>query len=436
MKKVLIVGSGGREHALGWKLGQSDEVSEVIYAPGNAGTQEEKGRNIPIDGSKKDNFAKLLDFVNSESVDMVVVGPEAPLADGIVDYFNSKGYDRIIGPTQRASLLESDKFFSFDLMDELRLPQAESVKCYSTDEAIRAIDERTILDVGRGPFGIVIKARGLTGGKGVTVCDTKERALAEIKDHAGKYGPEVLIAERLFGQEFSVFGISDGNRVSPLEIAIQDHKPLLDDDKGPNTGGMGAYGPAPVASAAVVRDIADNIMTPLVQRMKEKGIEYRGFVYAGMIMGDVRPEVLEFNIRLGDPECQPAMMMLRSDFYRVLSSSLDGKLDQVKMEFNPGAACCVVLASQGYPECYKKGLVINGLDEANKMPGVKVFHAGTKSDNGQILTSGGRVLGVTGYSSDGIADARRLTYEGVSKITIPGGFHYRGDIANKAIKWH
>ena len=429
MNKVLIIGSGGREHALGLKLGQSDEVSKVIYAPGNGGTQEEKGRNVPIDGAKKDNFAVLVDLVESENIDMVVVGPEVPLADGIVDYFNlTKGYNRVFGPTHRASLLESDKFFSFDLMREVGIPQAKSVKCYSTEEAISAINERATQD------GIVIKARGLTAGKGVTVCDSRDHALAEIKEHTANYGPEVLIAERLFGQEFSVFGISDGSRVSPLEISIQDHKRLLDGDRGPNTGGMGAYGPAPVAPVKVVRHVADKIMTPLVQRMKEQGNEYRGFLYGGFIMTQEGPKVIEFNIRFGDPECQPAMMMLKSDLYKALSSSLDGKLDQVKMEFNPGASCCVVLASQGYPGDYKKGLAISGLDEANRIHGVKVFHAGTKIGDGQILTSGGRVLGVTGYSPNGIADAQRLAYEAAAKITVPGEFHYRRDIANKALR--
>jgi phosphoribosylamine--glycine ligase len=243
----------------------------------------------------------------------------------------------------------------------------------------------------------------------------------------------VLIAERLCGQEFSVFGISDGNRVSPLEISLQDHKPLLDGDKGPNTGGMGAYGPAPIASADVVRDVARNIMTPLVQKMKEQGAEYKGFVYGGMIITEHGPKVIEFNIRFGDPECQPAMTMLKSDLYRALSSSLDGRLDQVKMEFNPGAACCVVLASQGYPEGYKKGLTITGLEDANRVGGVKVFHAGTKIDNGQILTSGGRVLGVTRYSPGVIADAQKIAYDGVSKINVSGDFHYRKDIASKAL---
>ena len=430
MKKVLIVGSGGREHALGWKMAQSPEVSEVIYSPGNAGTLREGiGGNVNIDGSKKDKFSDLLDFVDAEDVDMVVVGPEGALADGIVDYFHSRGYDRIFGPSQRASLLESDKFFSFDLMLQAGIPQAKSTRCYSTIDAINAINR---MDTNNG---IVIKARGLTGGKGVTVCGSREQALAEIQSHAGKYGPDVLIAQRLFGQEFSVFGISDGKRVLPLEISLQDHKPLLDGDKGPNTGGMGAYGPAPVASREIVRGVADNIMTPLVQRMREQGNEYRGFLYAGLMMTQEGPKVIEFNIRFGDPECQPAMTMLKSDLYGLLSCSLDGKLDQTEVEFNPGAACCVVLASQGYPEEYKKGLVIEGLEDADRVNGVKVFHAGTRRlDNGRIVTSGGRVLGVTGYSPNGIADAQRLAYEGASKINIPGGFHYRKDIASKALK--
>lgn len=427
MKKVLIVGGGGREHALGWSLAQDSNI-EVIYAPGNAGTaQEEKGRNVSLDGSKKENFEAVHDLVRSENIDMVIVGPEQPLTEGLVDYLNSKGFFRVFGSTKAASQLESDKFFSYDLMQELGVPQANSIKCYTTDEAIRAIN-------GHVTEGIVIKARGLTGGKGVTVCDSKEKALNEIKQHAEKYGPEVLIAERLFGQEFSVFGISDGNKVYPLEISVQDHKPLLDGDKGPNTGGMGAYCPALIADASVVRNIAENIMTPIVQRMKEMGIEYKGFLYAGMIMTEQGPKVIEFNIRMGDPEAQPLMMMVKGDLYEYLSLAIDGKLNEINMDFNPGAACCVVLASQGYPGAYQKGLLISGLEEASKMEGVKVFHAGTKSDNGQILATGGRVLGVTGYSPNGIAEAQKLAYAAASKINIPGGFHYRKDIANKSLK--
>jgi phosphoribosylamine---glycine ligase len=427
MNKVLIVGSGGREHALGWKLTQSPEVSHVIYAPGNAGTQEGKGWNIHVDGSKKENFPVLKDFVFTEKIDMIIVGPEAPLDDGIVDYFNSYGYDRIFGPTKYASLLESDKFYSHDLMNDLCIPQADSRKCYSTVEAIKTIKAKST------PDGVVIKARGLTGGKGVTVCNSQKQALKEIIDHADRYGPEVLISERLFGQEFSVFGISDGYNFSPMEISFQDHKPLLDGDKGPNTGGMGAYGPAPIASAEIVRYVSDDMMAPIIREMKNRGNEYKGFLYGGFMMTRTGPKVIEFNIRFGDPECQPAMMMLKSDLYQTISASLDGKLDKVKMEFNPGAACCVVLASKGYPENYQKGLEITGLDKASSIPGVKVFHAGTKSFDNKILTSGGRVLGVTGYSEKGIADAQRLAYNGVFKIGVPGGFHYRMDIADKAL---
>ncbi len=428
MKKVMVIGSGGREHALGWKIGQDDEVSEIIYAPGNAGTQEGKGRNVPLDGSKTENFEAVYNLVRSENIDMVVVGPEQPLAEGLVDYLNSKGFSRVFGSTKEASQLESDKFFSYDRMGELGIPQANSIKCYTTDEAIRAINNHATLE------GVVIKARGLTGGKGVTVCDSKEIAFDEIKQHAEKYGPEVLIAERLFGQEFSVFGISDGNKVSPLEISVQDHKPLFDGDHGPNTGGMGAYCPAPIADADVVRNIAENIMTPIVQRMEEMEMEYKGFLYAGMIMTEQGPKVIEFNIRMGDPESQPAMMMLKNGLYRPLSLALDGKLNEIDMDFNPGAACCVVLASQGYPGSYQKGLPISGLDEASEMEGVKVFHAGTKSDSGKILATGGRVLGVTGYSPKGIAESQKLAYAAVSKISVPGGFYYRKDIADKALK--
>jgi len=428
MKKVLVVGSGGREHALGWKLGQSPEVSEVIYALGNAGTQEGKGRNIDIDGSKKENFSKLADYVESEYIDMVVVGPEIPLADGIVDYFNVRGYNRIFGPIMKASYLESDKFYSYDLMNQANIHQANAVKCYSTEEAIRAINELTTKD------GIVIKARGLTGGKGVTVCDTLEQALSEINNHAEKYGPHVLIAEKLFGQEFSVFGISDGENFSPFEISFQDHKRLKDGDTGVNTGGMGAYGPAPIAPAEVVRSVSDNMMVPLIKKMKDLGNEYKGFLYGGFMMTKDGPKVIEYNIRFGDPECQPAMMMLKSDLYNALSLSLEGKLDQVELDINQGAACCVVLASRGYPENYPKGLVINGLDKASKFSGAKIFHAGTKFYGNEVVTSGGRVLGVTGYSPEGIVEAQKLAYACADKISISGGFHYRRDIAGKALK--
>lgn len=438
MVKVLIIGSGGREHSLGWKIAQSEEVSEVIYAPGNAGTEEGKGRNIAIDGSKKENFQTLAELIRSEKIDLTLVGPEVPLTEGIVDHFNSQGYHRIFGPTKKASSLEGDKFFSYDIMEHLGIPQASSVKCYTTEEAEKAIKEKATID------GIVIKARGLTAGKGVSICDSEKQALKEIKKHAKNYGTEVLIAERLFGEEFSVFGISDGKKVYPIEISIQDHKRLLDGDKGPNTGGKGAYGPAPIASVKTVKYVAEKIMTPVVKEMAERGIHYKGFLYAGMIMTKEGPKVIEFNVRFGDPECQPAMMMIKSDLYKALSLALEGKLEDVNMEFNPGASCCVVLSSKGYPKKYKTGFPIIGIEKANKVEGVKVFHAGTKLKEDCIVTSGGRVLGVTAYSPKGVADTKKLAYQAAEKIKIykgllgllkiPSKLHYRRDIADKALR--
>ncbi|MFQ5474247.1 MAG: phosphoribosylamine--glycine ligase, partial [Candidatus Nanoarchaeia archaeon] len=299
--KVMIIGNGGREHALGWNISKSDEVSEVIYAPGNAGTAEGKGRNVDIDPM---DFPGLISFIESENLDLTVVGPEAPLAKGLVDLLHARGYQHVFGCTRKAAMLESDKFFSYDLMRSLDIPQAESIKCYTLEEAFAAIRKLATNQ------GVVIQARGLTGGKGVTVCESKTEALEEIVRHTEKYGTEVLIAERLSGQEFSVFGISDGNQVLPLEISLQDHKPVFDGDKGPNTGGMGAYGPASVASRIVVKEVSDGIMNPLVRKMRYARNPFVGFLYAGMIMTSEGPKVIEFNVRFGDPECQPAMMMV------------------------------------------------------------------------------------------------------------------------------
>ena len=434
MPKVLVIGSGGREHALGWSIAKSDDVSEVIYAPGNAGTaMEEKGRNVPIDCSKKENFGKVYDLISSENIDLTVVGPEAPLNRGLVNFLNSKEYFRVFGPTQEASALEADKFFSYDLMKELGISQAESVKCCSTEWAVKAIHK--IAD----EKGVVIKTRGLAAGKGVSVCDSKKEALEEVLYHRKTYSAEVLIAERLFGEEFSVFGFSDGKTVVPIGMSVQDHKRLFDNDTGQNTGGMGAYCPAPVAPAEIVRYVANNIMTPVVRRMKEKGIEYKGFLYAGMIMTEDGPKVIEFNIRFGDPEAQPMMMMLKNSIYEPVSLALEGKLGQINPEFREGAACCVVMAMQGYPENYAKGVPILGLENEDliKSPGTetKIFHAGTKHFNDSIVTDGGRVLGVTGYSAEGLADAKKLAYDSASRIRLQtGNFYCRTDIADKALR--
>ncbi len=431
MAEVLIVGSGGREHALGWKIAQSPHVSKVIYAPGNPGTAMEKKReNIGVDGTKKANFPELFDFVKERGIDMVVVGPEGPLCDGvgIVNYFNAKGFSRIFGPSQNATSLEADKFYSYGLMKLCGIPQADSILCHSLEEGIAAIGK-----IGDSSDGVVLKARGLTGGKGVSVFDNKAQASASLEQFIKQYETDFLVAERLYGQEYSVFGFSDGERVVCLEIAVQDHKPLLENDCGPNTGGMGAYCPVPIAGRKVINYVSDKIMNPLVQKMKKMGNPYRGFLYAGMMLTETGPKVLEFNARMGDPETQPAMMMLKTDLYEVLDSTLQGRLDQVKLEHSPGAACCVVLASQGYPGEYKKGLIISGLDEASKLPGVKIFHAGTRMQDGNIVISGGRVLGVTGYSENGLSHSRERAYRAADMINIPGGFHLRRDIGVKGL---
>lgn len=429
MKKVLVIGSGGREHALGWKLAQSPYVDQVFYAPGNGGTGiENKGVNVDIDSTNPKNFPALFELVKNRRIDLTVVGPEVPLSHGIVDYFNSRGNHRIFGPTRNASRLESDKFYSHGLMEKTGVPQAFGIECYSTDNPIHAIAS---VSSSSKDGGVVIKARGLTAGKGVSVCDGYDEAVAEIKRHADLYGPEVLISEKLEGEEFSFFGISGGMRVLPLEVSFQDHKRLLDGDKGPNTGGMGAYGPTDFVTRNNVADLSSKVLNPIIKEMRKEGNEFKGFVYAGMMMTREGPKVLEYNCRFGDPEAQPAMMMLKSDLYEVLDAAVRGDLSKTQLEFNQGDACCVVLASPGYPEKYEEGKVITGLEEVAQMKDVKVFHAGTKkAEDGRIYTNGGRVLGVTGYAI-GLGEAVAKAYAGALKIGLEGGdkFTFRSDIA-------
>ena len=408
MAKVLVIGSGGREHALGWIIGEDKDVTEVLYGPGNAGTEKEKhGRNVSLNATKEENFPAVMALIEKESIDMVVVGPEAPLDKGLVDFLNERGYNMVVGPSRLATKIEADKFYSFDVMGMSGIPQAEGIRCYSTADAESAIRSLATKD------GVVIKARGLTEGKGVTVCDSLDQALAEINNHAKKYGSEVLISQRLLGEEFSMFGISDGNMVKCIKMMFQDHKPLLKGDKGPNTGGMGAYGPASLSNSDALILQTEGIMTSVVQEMKRRGHDYKGFLYAGMMLTKEGPKVIECNARFGDPECQPAMMMLDPaiGLYAPLSLALQCKLDQISMKFRPGASLCAVLASNGYPLAYEKGLLIGGLDEASEMPGVKIFHAGTGKDSeGRIITTGGRVLGVTAYAESGIRDAYERAY--------------------------
>ncbi len=426
MAKVLILGSGGREHALGWKMAQSEQVTEVLFAPGNGGTAVGKGRNIPLDGQVK-HWEALAKLIQQEQIALTVVGPEAPLAAGLVDFLQSRGLTRVFGPSQAAAQLEADKFFSYKMMEKLNIPQACGVCCTSMAAAKEAIQT---LASGRG---IVLKVRGLAGGKGVVVCHTRAEAMERLPLLVDTFGSEILVAERLSGPEFSVFGISDGSRVRLIEIGLQDHKPLYDGDVGPNTGGMGAYGPAPLVSSTMIRHIADSVMTPIVREFKAQGTPYTGFLYAGLILTEQGPKVLEFNVRFGDPECQPTMCLLKDDLYEVLTRSFDVNSAFAKLSFLPGAACCVILSSQGYPGPIKKGLPVSGLDDAAKLPGVQIFHSGTKRVGDRIETAGGRVLSVTAYAPSGLVEATKRAYEAVASISIEGGFHFRTDIAAKAV---
>ncbi len=423
MAKVLIIGGGGREHALGWKLAQSEQVSAVLFAPGNGGTMGGKCRNLSLDGTKATSQEAVAALIQEEGIDLTLVGPEVPLMEGLVDFLRSQGIHRVFGPMQAAAALECDKFFSYELMKEAGIPQAEGVCCRSQAEAEAAIKAHTT------ELGIVLKARGLAAGKGVVVCSDIAEALSALPRLIASFGPDILVSERLSGPEFSIFGVCDGKQVIPWEMSFQDHKALLDGDRGPNTGGMGAFGPAPVASLEVVHQIHRDVMTPVVEAFARRGIPYTGFLYAGMMLTPEGPKALEFNVRFGDPECQPAMVMLESDLYPLLDAAVEGRLEQSLMRFRAGAACCVVLAAQGYPGEVQKGQRIEGIDAAESIEGVKVFHAGTRREGADTLTQGGRVLGVTGYAETGLVQARQLAYDACAQIHTQEGFVYRRDIA-------
>ncbi len=428
MPKVLIVGKGGREHALGWNFEKDSDVELIFYAPGNGGTNSGRGVNINIDGTKKDNFPVLFDFVKKEKVDLVVVGPEAPLNDGIVDYFNSNGYFGIFGPTKEQTRLEADKFYSYDLMQKLEMPQARSIKCSGLEDGLDAID--------RFSGSVVLKHRWLAEGKGVKVYDSKNDAKRDIKNFLNSFPGDFLVADRLYGEEFSFFGLADGNIFLPINLAVQDHKRVNDGDKGLNTGGMGAYCPAPIASAGDLEKITKEIMSPVV-----KEIGYKGFLYAGMMKSkDNSMNVIEFNCRLGDPETQAMVMMIENGLYRPVLNSIEGRLNPYYViKIKNGASCCVALTSQGYPGSYKKGLPINGILEAETLQeDIMVFHGGTKlNDKEEVITDEGRVLGVTSHSPLGIKSAKSDAYSVVDLLNMwnPGVFHFRTDISDKALKY-
>ncbi len=421
--KILVVGSGGREHALVWKLRQSPRVEKIYCAPGNAGIAG-IAECVAIDAS---DIEGLVAFAEQHGIDCTVVGPEAPLVDGIVDRFQAAGL-RIFGPSGAAARLEGSKAFSKEIMHKYGIPTGGFAVFEDVDAALAHLDT-----VGAP---VVVKADGLAAGKGVIVCQTIEEARQAVaaigRDRAfGAAGDRIVIEEFLEGEEASFLAFTDGETVLPLPTS-QDHKAIYDGDRGPNTGGMGAYSPAPVVTPELHRQVVDEIMIPTVRAMAAEGHPYKGMLYAGLMIKDGRAKVLEFNCRFGDPECQPLLMRLRSDLMDVIDGVIDGTLDRLELDIDPRPTVCVVMASGGYPGSYEKGHPIAGLDEAAAMEDVVVFHAGTAFDNDQVVTAGGRVLGVTAIGDD-LPAAIERAYQAVAKISWKDCY-YRKDIGQKALR--
>jgi len=416
---ILIVGSGGREHALSWKLTQSPKVETVFTAPGNGGTEN----NVPIN---VDDLDGLSDFAQQNNC-FTVVGPEVPLAAGIVDKFNKRGL-KIFGPSQQAAQLESSKIWAKNFMKRNDIP---TTRFEIFDDAQKAQDHVQSLD-----YNVVVKADGLAAGKGVIVCNSNEEAFSAIqtilvKKTFGDAGNRIIVEERVDGIEASYIALSDGEIAIPMATS-QDHKRIFDNDKGPNTGGMGAYSPTPIVDDALAKKIQEKIIDKTIQAMKNEGISFKGFLYAGIMIKDNEPYVLEYNVRMGDPECQPITMRMDFDLYDYFVASVDGKLSSMpQTSWKNQSAVCVVLASEGYPESYAKNEEISGFDSVPNES--YVFHAGTKKLDGKILTNGGRVLGVTALG-DSLESAITNAYAAAEKITWPHKY-CRKDIGQKGLTY-
>ncbi len=420
---VLLIGSGGREHAIAWKLAQSKDLTKLYIAPGNPGTAQ-CGQNIPIGADDAD---ELLDFARQNEVGLVVVGPEDPLAAGLVDAFEAAGI-KAFGPSAGAAQLEADKAFAKQLM------RSSSVSTAEGRTFDRFSDARAYIASRDEP--VVVKAAGLAKGKGVFVCDDPaDGILAAEKIMCdkvfGQAGEKIIVEDKLLGEEASILAFVDGRNIYIMESS-QDHKPIGDGDTGPNTGGMGAYSPAPVVTEDMMNHITREIFVPVVDGMNRNGTPYKGILYAGIMITGGGPRVLEFNVRFGDPETQPILARLKSDLLEVLLAVCDGTLDQITLEWDRRPAVCVVMASGGYPGDYEKGKKIIGIEETQQLEDVIVFHAGTKDMDGDIVTNGGRVLGVTALGQT-IRDAKERAYRAVDKIKFDGAY-CRRDIADKAIK--
>ena len=419
---VLLIGGGGREHAIAWKLRQSKQLGKLYIAPGNAGTAR-CGENVEI---KDNDIPALVKFAKEKRVGLAVVGPEEPLANGAVDAMEAAGV-KAFGPNAAAAQLEADKAFSKQLMRAGAISTAEG-RVFD-----RYIDAKAYIASRDEP--VVIKAAGLAKGKGVIVCDDPAQGILAVErvmvDRIfGAAGARVVVEDKLLGEEASILAFVDGHSIYVMESA-QDHKPIGDGDTGPNTGGMGAYCPAPIITDDMMVRITREILVPTVDAMNRNGTPFRGVLYAGLMITSGGPRVLEFNVRFGDPETQPILMRLQSDLLEVFLAVCDGKLEDAFLKWDPRPAVCVVMASGGYPDDYQKGKVITGLKEAEEWDDVVVFHAGTQPRNGDVVTSGGRVLGVTALGTN-VAAAKARAYEAVDRIHFDGAY-CRRDIADKAI---
>jgi phosphoribosylamine--glycine ligase len=414
--KILVIGGGGREHTLVWKLAQSPKVKEIYAAPGNAGTAK-IARNLDI---KPNDIEALAKTAADEKIDLTVVGPEAPLADGIADQFLIRGL-QIFGPTRQATEIESSKVFAKKLMQKYKIPCARSASFSDYDKAKDYVKQQ------KPP--IVVKADGLAAGKGVILAESIPKALDALalimeKKAFGSAGDRVIIEEYLSGREMSTFAFTDGDTVVPMTAAC-DYKPAYDGNKGPNTGGMGSYSPPPFLTADLAKTVGDKIMEPTVAALNDEGRAYRGVLYGGLMIADSQPKVLEFNARFGDPEAQVTLPLLDTDLVDIMLAVNDNKLDTLKIEWSRDACVGVVMASGGYPDSYKTGFPISGLEDVDK--DIMVFHAGTKLDGGKVVTSGGRVLAVAARGKT-LSEAREKVYSNVSRIDFQG-CHYRKDIA-------
>ncbi len=420
--KVLVIGSGGREHSLCWAIAKSDKCDELYCAPGNAGI-DRVAITVPI---PVDDLDGIMDFAADNGVDFVVVGPEGPLVAGLVDRLEAAGI-KAFGPTARAAEYEGSKGLTKDLCAKYSIPTAEYARFDEPDAA------KEYIRIHGAP--IVVKADGLAAGKGVILCRNENEAYAAI-DHImieaafGEAGAEVVIEEMLVGVEASFFALVDGKTAVAL-VTAQDHKAVFDGDEGPNTGGMGAYTPAPVITADMESRIMDEIIYPTIRGAAADGRPYKGVLYAGLMITEKGPELIEYNVRFGDPECQPMMMRLKSDALEMLLACTEGRLDKITLDWRDDAALTVVMATDGYPGAYEKGSEIKGLDRAGRLKDVEIFHAGTREDDGRILADGGRVLNVTALGKT-VGEAQKRAYKAVGLIDWPQGF-CRSDIGWRAV---